>query len=150
MSYCCVIFLKGCALPSSLLFHFHLFLLRPLAFQDGPHLGECVFLEINPLLRYHLVSCWILSVMRHQEPELHYILRPGVWSSSKDHGFRSQAELHDFSSSQSIRVLASENNCWDFLVAQWLRHHDLNAGGLGFPGEGTKRHMLQLRVGMPL
>ena len=36
------------------------------------------------------------------------------------------------------------------LVAQWLRHHALNAGGLGFPGEGTKRHMLQLRVGMPL
>ena len=32
---------------------------------------ECVSLWINPLFTYHFVSHWILSVMRHQEPEYH-------------------------------------------------------------------------------
>ena len=37
----------------------------------------------------------------------------------------------------------------DFLVVQWLRHHTLNAGGLGsIPGQGTRFHMLQLTVHM--
>ena len=31
---------------------------------------ECVSLWINPLFTYHFVSHWILSVMRHQKPEL--------------------------------------------------------------------------------
>ena len=36
------------------------------------------------------------------------------------------------------------------LVVQWLRLCPLNAGGLGaIPGEGTRSHMLQLRVNMP-
>ena len=35
-------------------------------------------------------------------------------------------------------------------VVQWLRLHTSNAGGLGLiPGQGTKSHMLQLRVCMP-
>ena len=45
---------------------------------------ERVSLQINPLLTYHFVSHWILSVMRHQEPELHKVLRAGVWSQLKD------------------------------------------------------------------
>ena len=33
------------------------------------------------------------------------------------------------------------------LVVQWLRLHDPNAGGLGsIPGQGTRSHMLQLKV----
>ena len=47
-----------------------------LALCNGPHSVECVSLWINPLLTYHFVSYWILSVMRHQEPELHYC---GFW-----------------------------------------------------------------------
>ena len=36
------------------------------------------------------------------------------------------------------------------LVVQWLRLHTPNAGGPGsIPGEGTRSHMLQLRVRMP-
>ena len=35
------------------------------------------------------------------------------------------------------------------LVAQWLRLHTPNAGGLGLiPGQGTRSCMLKLRVGM--
>ena len=37
----------------------------------------------------------------------------------------------------------------DFLMVQWLRLHAPNAGGLGsIPGQGTRSHMLQLRVRM--
>ena len=36
---------------------------------------------------------------------------------------------------------------WISLVVQWLRLHAANAGGLGsIPGQGTRSHMLQLRV----
>ena len=36
------------------------------------------------------------------------------------------------------------------LVVQWLRLCPLNARGLGaIPGEGTRSHVLQLRVNMP-
>ena len=36
------------------------------------------------------------------------------------------------------------------LGVQWLRLHVSNAGGLGsIPGQGTRSHMLQLRVHMP-
>ena len=36
------------------------------------------------------------------------------------------------------------------LVVQWLRLHAPNAGGPGLiPGQGTRSHMLQLRVRMP-
>ena len=36
------------------------------------------------------------------------------------------------------------------LVAQWLRLHAPNAGGMGLiPGQGTRSHMLPLRVHMP-
>ena len=36
------------------------------------------------------------------------------------------------------------------LVVLWLRLHTPNAGGLGLiPGQGTRPHMLQLRVHMP-
>ena len=36
------------------------------------------------------------------------------------------------------------------LVVQWLRLRAPNAGGLGsIPGQGTRSHMLQLRVHMP-
>ena len=36
------------------------------------------------------------------------------------------------------------------LVAQWLRLHAPNAGGQGSnPGQGTRSHMLQLRVHTP-
>ena len=39
---------------------------------------------------------------------------------------------------------------WISLVVQWLRLHAANAGGLGsIPGQGTRSHMLQLRVHMP-
>ncbi|TEA36668.1 hypothetical protein DBR06_SOUSAS310070, partial [Sousa chinensis] len=35
------------------------------------------------------------------------------------------------------------------LVVQWLRLHTPNAGGPGsIPGQGTRSHMLQLRVHM--
>ena len=35
-------------------------------------------------------------------------------------------------------------------MAQWLRLHAPTAGGLGLiPGQGTRSHMLQLRVCMP-
>ena len=50
-----------------------------LALCNSPHSVECVSLWINPLLTYHFVSYWILSVMRHQEPELHYC---GFWLGS--------------------------------------------------------------------
>ena len=38
---------------------------------------ECtsLWIWINPFLTYHFVSNWILSVMRHQEPELHLVLK---------------------------------------------------------------------------
>ena len=39
---------------------------------------ECF--SLNPLLTYHFVFHGILSVMRHQEPELHYMRKPDVWS----------------------------------------------------------------------
>ncbi|TEA42070.1 hypothetical protein DBR06_SOUSAS23010014, partial [Sousa chinensis] len=36
------------------------------------------------------------------------------------------------------------------MVVQWLRLHALNAESLGsIPGQGTRSHMLQLRVRMP-
>ena len=36
------------------------------------------------------------------------------------------------------------------LVAQWLRLHAPSAGGIGSTlGQGTRSHMLQLRVHMP-
>ena len=36
------------------------------------------------------------------------------------------------------------------LVVQWLRLQSLNAGDLGsIPGEGTRSHMLQLRLVQP-
>ncbi|TEA29726.1 hypothetical protein DBR06_SOUSAS510336, partial [Sousa chinensis] len=36
------------------------------------------------------------------------------------------------------------------LVVQWLRVHTPNAGGSGsIPGQGTRSHMLQLKVRMP-
>ena len=36
------------------------------------------------------------------------------------------------------------------LVVQWLRLHAAHAGGLGpIPGQGTRRHVLQLRAGRP-
>ena len=36
------------------------------------------------------------------------------------------------------------------LVVQWLKLHAPSAGGLGsIPGQGTRSHMLQLRVLMP-
>ena len=38
----------------------------------------------NPLLTYHFVSHWILSAMRHKEPELHWVQRPSVWSQLRD------------------------------------------------------------------
>ena len=41
---------------------------------------ECVSLSINLLLSYHFASCWIPSVLRHKEPELQQVLRPGVRS----------------------------------------------------------------------
>ena len=42
----------------------------------------------------------------------------------------------------------SQNACLGTsLVVQWLRHHASNAGGPGsIPGQGTRSHMLQLRV----
>ena len=42
---------------------------------------QCVSLWINPLLTYHFVSHWILSVMRHQNPELirSWNQEPWVW-----------------------------------------------------------------------
>ena len=58
-----------------------------LAFWDGPNAVQCISLQISPLLTYHFVSRWILSTMRHQEPELHDVLKPGVWSQEKDHGY---------------------------------------------------------------
>ena len=41
---------------------------------------ECVSLciWISPIPTYHFVSHWILCVMRHQEPELHQVLKPGT------------------------------------------------------------------------
>ena len=36
---------------------------------------------------YHFVSHWILSAMRYQEPELHWVLKPGMSSQLEDHGF---------------------------------------------------------------
>ena len=39
---------------------------------------------------------------------------------------------------------------WTEQVLQWLRLHAVNVGGLGsIPGQGTRSHMLQLRVHMP-
>ena len=38
----------------------------------------------------------------------------------------------------------------DSLVGQWLRRRTPYAGGPGsIPGQGTRFHMLQLRIGMP-
>ena len=45
---------------------------------------------INLLLTYYFVSLWILSVIRHQESELHEVLRPCVWSQLTDHCSKSQ------------------------------------------------------------
>ena len=41
---------------------------------------ECasLWIWIKPLFTYHFVSHWILSAMRHQEPELPYVLKPGT------------------------------------------------------------------------
>ena len=51
--------------------------------------------------------------MRHQEPELHEVLRPGVWSQLKDCGFKSQSELLSFSKQVNGSVLEE--------AAQWGR-----------------------------
>ena len=40
--------------------------------------GASLWIGINPLLTYHFFSHWIHSVMRHQEPELHQVLKPGT------------------------------------------------------------------------
>ena len=50
-----------------------------LALCNGPNPAECASLWIwtNPPLTYHCVSNWIFA-MRHQEPELHYVLKPGI------------------------------------------------------------------------
>ena len=48
------------------------------AFRDGPTLSvQYVSLQIYPLVTYHFVSL-IFSVMGHQEPEFHQVLRLGV------------------------------------------------------------------------
>ena len=56
---------------------------------------------INPLLTYHFVSHWILSVMRHQEPELHSVLKPGTtsfgWVWVPAHGFKFRSVVNGFS-----------------------------------------------------
>ena len=62
-----------------------------LTFWDGPHAVEGVSLWINLLLTYHFVCHWVLSVVRHQQFELHEVLRPGVWSQLTDHWFKSQS-----------------------------------------------------------
>ena len=42
-------------------------------------LVECasLCLWINPLLTCHFVFHWILPAVKHQEPELHWVLKPG-------------------------------------------------------------------------
>ena len=56
-----------------------------------------LWIRINPLLNYHFISHWILSVMRHQEPELYSVLKPGTvgfnWVDSQPCGFKCQAEF---------------------------------------------------------
>ena len=57
-----------------------------------------------------------------------------------------------FISSESIRLKSKRIffRGGTSLVAQWLRLHTPNAGGWGpIPGQGTRSHVLQLRVCMP-
>ena len=70
---------------------------------DDPHsvCGVRFSLNLNKsFLTYHFVSHWILSVMRHQEPELHLVLKPNtigfgwVWVPAR--GFKSQSEVSSF------------------------------------------------------
>ena len=74
----------------------------------------CLCFSINKSTSYlSLISHWILSAMRHQEPELLEVLRSGVWSQLKDCGFKSQSELHSFSKQVNGSVLEE--------AAQWGR-----------------------------
>ena len=46
-----------------------------------------------------------------------------------------------------VRIPESQEYLGAFLAVQWLRLHAPNAGGWGsIPGQGTRSHMLQLRV----
>ena len=54
-----------------------------LTFWDGPHtlcLWHMFLSKYIYLLPIIFVLHWFLSVMRRQEPELHEVLRPGMWS----------------------------------------------------------------------
>ena len=66
-----------------------------LAFWDGLHTlsVECVSFQINPLLTYHFVSYWVLSAVRHWEPELHWVLRPVAGDHSSVTPHWSNADL---------------------------------------------------------
>ena len=52
---------------------------------------ECIFLWVSLLLIYDFVSHWILSVMRHQEPPIHWkhsypsLHQPWPWLVSHQH-----------------------------------------------------------------
>ena len=54
-----------------------------------------------------------------------------------------------------VNFLKVQGNVWReslraSLVVQWLRLQSLNAGDLGsIPGQGTRSHMLQLRLEQP-
>ena len=103
----------------------------------------------------------------HPAPDRPGVVTPCVLESSGDKlGF---AALHLFSTFRvpdTCRTLYTRSLSFDevckqpfstlmctgtSLVVQWLRLHALNTGSLGLiPDQGTRSHMLQLRVCMPL
>ena len=49
-----------------------------------------------------------------------------------------------------MKIIQMKKEVGTFVVVQWLRLHALNAGGPGsIPRQGTRSHILQLRVLFP-
>ena len=100
---------------------------------DGPHSVECASLciWINPLLTYHFVSHWILSVIRHQEPELHQVLKPGT----VDFGWVRVPAMWVLVPSRVLAGFESQSKVNHFKITETGRHSLLQ--GI-FPTQGSK------------
>ena len=87
---------------------------------------ECFFLN-NSLLAYHFFSHWILSVMRHQDPELHEVLRSGVWPQLKTMDLRPSLASDWF---KSWPMSSGSNLSCTSLIPRWVKKQQQAPNGV--------------------